>query len=109
MAATVVGLPQPTKAVLATNIPYLEVYWWIWRRKRDGSNILSDRRDSFEVGVRRRVGAFYLLKQRCLAGIVETEEKNRVLWGLLDLSWWLRRLECAPSLLVAWRYMDLKR
>jgi hypothetical protein len=77
--------------MLAANIPDLEVYWWIWRRKGDGSNILSDRRNCLEVGVGGRIGAFYLLKKRCLAGVVKAKEENRVLWGLLDSSWWSQK------------------
>jgi hypothetical protein len=73
--------------MLTTNVPYLEVYWWVWRGEGDGSNILSDRRHRLEVGVGRRVGAFYLLKKRCLAGVVQAEEEDRVLWRLLDLVW----------------------
>jgi hypothetical protein len=32
----------------------------------------------------RRVGAFYLLEESCFTGVVEAEEEDRVLWGLLD-------------------------
>ena len=78
MTAAIVGLPKAAQAVLAADVPYLEVYWWIWRRKRDGSYVLSNCRDGPEVGVRRRVGAFYLLKKRCLASVVEAKEEDRV-------------------------------
>ena len=57
--------------MLAADFPYLEVDGRIWRWKGDGSNVLADGGDGLEVGVRGRVGAFYLLDERRLAGIVE--------------------------------------
>ena len=57
--------------MLAADVPYLEVERWVWRWEGDGSNVLADGGNGLEVGVRGRVGAFYLLEERRLAGIVE--------------------------------------
>jgi hypothetical protein len=70
--------------MLTADVPYLEVDGWVGRWKRDGSDVLADSRDCFEVWMRGCVGAFYLFEQGCFAGVVEAEDENGVLWGLLD-------------------------
>jgi hypothetical protein len=70
--------------MLAADVPYFEVNGWVWRWKRDGSDVLADGRDGFEVRVRGCVCAFYLFQEGCFAGIVQAEEEDGVLWELLD-------------------------
>jgi hypothetical protein len=69
--------------VLAADVPYLEVDGWVWGWEREGSHVLADGGDRLQVGVRGCVGCLDLLEERRLAGIVEAEEKNRVLCGAL--------------------------
>jgi hypothetical protein len=83
VARAVVGLPKSAQAVLAADVPDLEVYGGIWGRERDGSDVLADGGDGFEVGVRGRVGGFYLFEERGFSGVVEAEEEDRVLCGVL--------------------------
>jgi hypothetical protein len=37
--------------MLAADIPYLEIYGWVWRWEGDGSDVLTDGRHCLEVGV----------------------------------------------------------
>jgi hypothetical protein len=57
--------------MLTAYVPYLEVDRWIWRGKRDGSDVLADGGDGSQVGVRRCVCAFYLFEECGFASIVE--------------------------------------
>jgi hypothetical protein len=62
--------------------------------------------------MRGRVGAFYLFEEGCFAGVVEAQDEDGVLWLVLDgrvVFGGLSRGRVLPSLLVAWRYIDLKR
>jgi hypothetical protein len=66
--------------------------------------------------VRRGVGGFDLFEEGGLAGVVEAEEEDGVFlgdvsWGFMGSGYKARSGACVfvPSLLVAWRYMDLKR
>lgn len=65
--------------MLTAHIPYLEVYWWIRRWKRDGGHVLSDGGHGFQIRVRGCVCALYLFKESGLAGIVKAEEEDRIL------------------------------
>ena len=79
VATAVVRLPESAQAMLAADVPYLEVDGRVWRRKGDGSDILANRRHCSEIGIRGRVCAFYLLEKRRLSRIVQAEEEDRVL------------------------------
>lgn len=73
MAAGVVALPEPTETVLAADVPYFEVDGRVGRWKGDGSHILSDSGDSFQVRVRRRIRSFNLLKESRFAGVIKAK------------------------------------
>lgn len=47
MAATVIALPQAAQTVLTAYVPYLEVDWWVWWWKSNGSDILADGGNGF--------------------------------------------------------------
>jgi len=68
--------------MLPADVPYLEVDVWLW--EFDGSDVLADGGHGFEVGVRGRVGGFYLLEECGFAGVVEAQEEDGVFWGVLD-------------------------
>lgn len=62
--------------MLAADIPYLEVYRRVRWREGDGSDVLADCGDGFEVRMRGCIGAFYLLEECGLSGVVEAEEED---------------------------------
>jgi hypothetical protein len=105
-------LPQAAQAMLAADIPYLEVDGRIRGREFDGRDVLADGGYGFEIRVRGGIGGFDLFEEGGFAGVVEAEEEDRVFWLRVSygsVGGWMRMWGCGPSLLVAWRYMDLKR
>ena len=66
--------------MLAADVPDLQVDGRVGRREGDGGDILADGGDGFEVGVRGRVGAFYLFEEGGFAGVVETEKEDGVFY-----------------------------
>ena len=102
--------------MLTANVPYLEVERVRWR-ELDGSYVLADGRNGSEVWMVGGEGSFYLLEKSGFAGIVKTEQEDGVFcresgsarWGSHRAEGNSRKRDKSPSLLVAWRYMDLKR
>jgi hypothetical protein len=111
VARRVVALPQAAQAMLAADVPYLEVDGRIRGWEFDGCDVLADGGYGFEVWVRGRVRGFDLFEECGFAGVVEAEEEDGVFWwvGVSYARWVGEREGEGPSLLVAWRYMDLKR
>jgi hypothetical protein len=89
--------------MLAADVPYLEIDWWIGRGEFDGCDVLADGGHGFEVRVRRRVGGFDLFEERGFAGVVEAEEEDGV-FCVVGVSWgeWVDGEEVA-DLLYLWR------
>jgi hypothetical protein len=98
VARRVVALPQAAQAMLAADVPYLEVDGRIRGWEFDGCDVLADGGYGFEVWVRGRVRGFDLFEEGGFAGVVEAEEEDGVFWGACEL-WngmvvgeWVRRV-----------------
>jgi hypothetical protein len=83
VAAAVIALPEAAQAMLAADVPYLEVDGWVRRWEFDGCDVLADRGHGLEVGVRGRVGGLYLFEECGFSGVVEAEEEYGVFWRVL--------------------------
>jgi hypothetical protein len=72
--------------MLTAYVPYLEIYWRVWRWKLDCSDILADGRYGLQVGVGGRVCSFYLLEERGFTSIVKAKEEDGVFWVALAVA-----------------------
>jgi hypothetical protein len=88
--------------VLTADVPDLEVQR-VGRGQRNGGDVLADCGYRLKVRMVCREGSLYLLEQRSLAGVVETEQEDGVLCGLWLVTAAGRIEDYLTDLLCWWR------